>query len=192
MCEPGCKIEEVMTTEVISVQPEVQEEDVAALLSKYKFSSMPVVDQEGFLLGVIPADDLMPVIANRLKHLYNKAVGTDAEVMEKLSPVGAAKVRVPWKKEGMTSLLMSIVCGIVLGGIGAIWAKQLPFGIVIGAAIVCSMLTAGLMGTIIPILSKRFGFDPATTAGPFETAFQDVIGFAVFLGLATLFQSWMV
>jgi len=43
---------------------------------------------------------------------------------------------------------------------------------VIGAAIVCSMLTAGLMGTIIPILSKRFGFDPATTAGPFETAFQ--------------------
>ncbi len=259
MCEPGCKIEEVMTTEVISVEPEVQEEDVAALLSKYKFSSMPVVDQEGILLGVIPADDLMPVIANRLKHLYNKAVGTDAEVMEKLSPVGAAKVRVPWllgtmaielgagliiahyddvlqkvillasfmpvisavsgnvglqaaaitvraldagsrkknlwqslKKEGMTSLLMAIVCGIVLGGIGAIWAKQLPFGIVIGAAIVCSMLTAGLMGTIIPILSKRFGFDPATTAGPFETAFQDVIGFAVFLGLATLFQSWMV
>jgi len=35
------------------------------------------------------------------------------------------------------------------------------------------------------------GLDPATTAGPFETAFQDVIGFAVFLSLATLLQQWI-
>jgi magnesium transporter len=41
------------------------------------------------------------------------------------------------------------------------------------------------------MVSKRFGFDPATTAGPFETAFQDIVGFAVFLGLATLLQHWM-
>ena len=36
------------------------------------------------------------------------------------------------------------------------------------------------------MLSKRFGFDPAATAGVFETAFQDVIGFAAFLWLASL------
>jgi magnesium transporter len=53
------------------------------------------------------------------------------------------------------------------------------------------MLTAGLMGTVIPILSKRLGFDPATTAGPFETALQDIVGFGVFLWLATVFQSWI-
>jgi len=259
MCNPEQKVKEVMATDVVSVLDDVDEEDVAALLSKYKFSTMPVTDAEGYLVGVIPADDLMPVIAGRLRHLYNQAVGTDAEVMERLTPAQAAKVRVPWllgtmaielgagliishydavlqkvillasfmpvisavsgnvglqaaaitvraldagsrrknlwgalRKEGATSLLMAIVCGVVLGAIGAIWAKQLPFGIVIGAAIICSMLTAGLMGTVIPIVSKRFGFDPATTAGPFETAFQDVIGFAVFLGLATLFQDWMV
>ena len=33
--------------------------------------------------------------------------------------------------------------------------------------------------------------DPATTAGPFETAFQDVIGFAVFLWLASLLLHWL-
>lgn len=47
------------------------------------------------------------------------------------------------------------------------------------------------MGTVIPLLSKRLGLDPATTAGPFETAFQDIVGFAVFLGLATLLQQWL-
>ncbi len=52
-------------------------------------------------------------------------------------------------------------------------------------------MTAAFMGTAFPILSKHLGFDPATTARPFETAFQDVIGFGVFLGLATLFASRM-
>jgi magnesium transporter len=60
------------------------------------------------------------------------------------------------------------------------------FGVVVGIGMTCSMLTASIMGTMIPMLSKRLGFDPAATAGPFETAFQDVIGFGVFLWLASL------
>jgi magnesium transporter len=36
------------------------------------------------------------------------------------------------------------------------------------------------------MLSKRLGFDPALTAGPFETAFQDVVGVSIYLGLATM------
>jgi magnesium transporter len=94
-------------------------------------------------------------------------------------------------KELRTSLLLALACGVVLGGVGAIWSRHLPFGLVIGGALTCSMLTAGFMGSIIPMLSKRLGFDPATTAGPFETAFQDVIGFAVFLWLASLLLRWL-
>ncbi len=86
---------------------------------------------------------------------------------------------------------MALVCGMALGAIGAAWSKHLPFGIVIGGAMMCSMLTAGFMGTVIPMVSKRLGFDPATTAGPFETAFPDVIGFGVFLWLAFLLLQWL-
>lgn len=89
------------------------------------------------------------------------------------------------RRELTTALLLALVCGFVLGAVGAVWSQHVPFGIVIGVAMTCSMLTAGLMGTVIPMLSKRLGFDPATTAGPFETAFQDVVGFAVFLWLAS-------
>ena len=83
-------------------------------------------------------------------------------------------------------MIMAASCGLVLGIIGAVWSQHLPFGLVIGGAMTASMLTAGLMGTLIPMVSKRLGFDPATTAGPFETAFQDIIGFGVFLWLASL------
>ena len=95
------------------------------------------------------------------------------------------------RKELTTGVLMALACGLVLGTVGAVWSKHLPFGLVVGGAMTCSMLTAGFMGTVIPMLSKRFGFDPATTAGPFETAFQDVVGFAVFLWLASLLVHWL-
>lgn len=94
-------------------------------------------------------------------------------------------------RELATSFLMAIICSIVLGIIGAVWAQRFTFGIVIGGALLCSMLTAGFMGSIMPMVSKQLGFDPATTAGPFETAFQDVIGFAVFLWLASLLLHWL-
>ena len=94
-------------------------------------------------------------------------------------------------KEMTASFLMALVCGAVLGTVGAIWSHHLPFGVVIGGAMTASMFTASGMGTIVPMLSKRLGFDPAASAGPFETAFQDVIGFAVFLWLASLLLPWL-
>lgn len=259
MADPKEKVDKIMEIDVICIAATANAPDAAAIMSKHKFMTLPVTDKEGFLVGVIPADDIMQVIVDRMRSQYTQAVGTDAEAMEHLTPFQAAKKRVPWllgtmfieliagtvishfddvlkkvillasfmpvisaisgnvglqaaaitvravdsgtanrkalwpslKKEGATALLMALVCGLVLGSVGAVWSKHLPFGVVIGAALTCSMLTAGLMGTVIPVISKRLGFDPATTAGPFETAFQDVVGFAVFLWLATLLQQWI-
>jgi magnesium transporter len=50
----------------------------------------------------------------------------------------------------------------------------------------CAVNIAGVVGTVVPLLSKRAGFDPAMTAGPFETAFQDVVGISIFLSLAAV------
>lgn len=94
-------------------------------------------------------------------------------------------------KELRATFIMALGCGFVLGAVGAFWSQHLPFGLVIGAALTASMMTAGIMGTMIPMVSKRLGFDPATTAGPFETAFQDIIGFGVFLWLASLLENYL-
>jgi magnesium transporter len=94
-------------------------------------------------------------------------------------------------KELATALLMAIGCGVVLGAVGMVWSQHVGFGLVVGGALTCAMLTAAFMGSVIPMVSKRLGFDPATTAGPFETAFQDVVGFAVFLWLASQLLQWI-
>jgi magnesium transporter len=96
------------------------------------------------------------------------------------------------RREMMTALTIALVAGLSLAIVAIFWSQHIPFGIVVGVAMTCAILAAGLMGTVIPMVSKRFGFDPATTAGPFETAFQDVIGFSVFLWLASLLAQWLV
>jgi len=55
-----------------------------------------------------------------------------------------------------------------------------------------SVNLSGATGTAIPMVSKSLGFDPAMTAGRFETALQDVLGIAIFLSLATALLPWLV
>jgi magnesium transporter len=91
----------------------------------------------------------------------------------------------------VTTMILGGACGLVLGVIGAIWAGNWAFGLVIFLGMFASVNIAGAVGTVVPLISKHAGFDPALTAGPFETAFQDVIGISIFLGLATLLLRWL-
>jgi len=96
------------------------------------------------------------------------------------------------RRELLAAFTIALVAGTALAIIAIIWSRHLPFGLVVGLAMTCAILAASVMGTVIPILSKHFGFDPATTAGPFETAFQDLVGFTIFLWMATLLVRWLV
>jgi magnesium transporter len=51
------------------------------------------------------------------------------------------------------------------------------------------MLIAGTAGVLIPMTLRRLGFDPATIAGVFDTMLTDLMGFLIYLGLATIFVS---
>jgi magnesium transporter len=97
----------------------------------------------------------------------------------------------PIVRQLQTTLIIGGACGLVIGVIGAIWQGKWEFGAVVGLSMLISVNLSGLVGTASPMLSKRFGFDPAMTAGPFETAFQDVVGISIFLSLATALLHWI-
>ena len=94
-------------------------------------------------------------------------------------------------RQSATSAILGGACALVLGVIAAIWAHGWAFGLVVFLGMFLAVNIAGIVGTIVPLLSKRAGFDPALTAGPFETAFQDVVGISIFLGLATVLLRWL-
>jgi magnesium transporter len=96
----------------------------------------------------------------------------------------------PLRRQIQTSSILGAVCALVVGSVGLVWHSPV-FGFVVATSMFVSVNLSGAAGTAIPMLSKRLGFDPALTAGPFETAFQDVLGVTIFLGLATALLHWL-
>lgn len=91
------------------------------------------------------------------------------------------------RKEVGVSLMTGGFCALVLGGIAGLWVDNIGLGIILTVSLMCNMLWASFAGTLLPIIINRFGLDPAISAGPILTTTTDVLGYALFLGLATLF-----
>jgi magnesium transporter len=96
----------------------------------------------------------------------------------------------PLRRQVQTSSILGGVCALVVGTVGLFW-HSMAFAFVVAVSMFASVNLSGFAGTLIPMLSKRLGFDPAITAGPFETALQDVLGVTIFLSLATALLRWL-
>lgn len=99
---------------------------------------------------------------------------------------------IPLRRQIQTTIIIGGACGIVIGIVGAVWYGKALFGGVVGVSMFISINISGLVGTSVPMISKSLGFDPAITAGPFETAFQDVIGISIFLSIATSMLHFLI
>jgi magnesium transporter len=75
--DPSYGIAEVMRTNVISVPPTMDQEDVARRMAKYDLNVMPVVAEDGKLLGVITIDDIIDVLVQEQTEDVQKIGGVE-------------------------------------------------------------------------------------------------------------------
>ena len=96
--DDGMPISELMETNVISVNTQADQEEVAQMLSKYNFLALPVVDGEDRMVGIITFDDAMDVMEDEATE--------DMEIMGGMTPSDKTylrsstfdlfKHRIPW------------------------------------------------------------------------------------------------
>ena len=72
------EISEIMTTNVISVTTQDDQEEVAKMFSKYNFLALPVVDKENRMVGIVTFDDAMDVMEEEATE--------DMEIMAAMTP----------------------------------------------------------------------------------------------------------
>ncbi len=60
--DPAKTLSEVMLTKLKTARPEMGQEPVAELISKYNLLALPVVDEGNFLLGVVTVDDVVDLL----------------------------------------------------------------------------------------------------------------------------------
>jgi len=70
-----------------------------------------------------------------------------------------------------------------------LWSRSVGLALVIGVSMVLSMTLAGLSGAAIPMVLTALRQDPAQSSSIILTTVTDIVGFASFLGIATLLAS---
>ena len=102
-----------------------------------------------------------------------------------LGEVGWDTSRRVMLKESLVGLINGFVVGAVVFGITTVWFS-LQLGIVLGLTMLLSLLVAGVIGTLVPVVLKRLRVDPALASSVLVVTFTDVITFFFYLGIATL------
>jgi len=107
-------IGDIMEKNVIAVRTTEDQEEVAALLSHYNFISLPVVDEESRLVGIVTFDDVMEVIHQEATEDFQKmaAMAPSDKPYLKTSVFTLAKNRIVWL---MILMLSATITGSILG-----------------------------------------------------------------------------
>jgi len=134
---------------------------------------------------------LLPVVSGQGGNSGSQslAVVMRGIAMRELIP-GAAKRVI--RKELIAGVINGFAVAVVTAVAVYLWSKSAPLAVVIGLAMVVNMAAAAISGTVIPLALRALGRDPAQSAAIFLTTITDVVGFASFLGFATLFMKWLV
>ena len=66
------KIKDLMETEIISVSTHTDQEEVAQLFTKYDLLALPVLDQDGLMVGIVTVDDAMDVMVDEATEYITK------------------------------------------------------------------------------------------------------------------------
>lgn len=93
---PAARLGDIMSTDVISVRVDTDQEEVADLVDKYDFMAIPVIDMAGRLVGAVTVDDVLDVIAEEATEDIYKMAGSSAEEEEADSVLHVIRYRLPW------------------------------------------------------------------------------------------------
>lgn len=129
---------------------------------------------------------LMPVVASMGGVAGNQTLTLVTRGLA-LDQVGPDSLHELLRKELGVALVNGLFWAAVVGIVATTWFSNAALGLVFGVAILINLTNGGVCGTLIPLALSRLGIDPALAGGVLLTALTDVIGFAAFLGMATLF-----
>ncbi|MBP9815707.1 magnesium transporter [Candidatus Woesebacteria bacterium] len=89
------------------------------------------------------------------------------------------------KNELTSALINGAINGVLVAGVVILVNRDYKIAFILAMAMIINLLVAAFFGTLVPLIMKKLGKDPASSATIFITTATDVLGFLVFLGLAT-------
>lgn len=143
LCDDDEQIENLMETNVISVNTLDDQEMVAQMFNKYNFLALPVVDKENRLVGIVTVDDAIDVMEEEATEDIQKMAAITPTTDKPYDRVGIFETyisRIPW-------LLILMVSATFTGMIITGFEDALKGSLVLSAFIPMLMDTGGNSGS---------------------------------------------
>ncbi|MGD8261769.1 MAG: magnesium transporter [Desulfobacterales bacterium] len=109
---PEKPLKEFMTTDVFSVQTDMDQEEVAKLVARYDILAVPVVDDSNRLVGIVTVDDVIDILRKEATEDILKMAGAGGEFIETKSILKSTRIRLPWL---FASCLGGIIAFFIIG-----------------------------------------------------------------------------
>ena len=145
-------------------------------------ASLVIAQFVGTIKAILPLAVLMPIVASIGGNAGTQtmAVSVRAIAMNQLTETNTW--RIVWREIRVAMLNGATVAALVGLATAVVFSPML--GLVIAAATIINVFTAGLAGVLVPVMFDRLDQDPAVASSVFVTMITDSMGFFAFLGLA--------
>ncbi len=153
---------------------------VAANISASVIAQFETTIQQIVLLAI-----LMPIVASMGGNAGTQSLAVAVRALATRDLTSANAWRVV-RREALVGVLNGLAFGAIMGVVVAAWFGEPVIGLVIAVALMLTQIGASVGGVLIPIALEKLGVDPAVASGPFLTTTTDIVGFFVFLGIATM------
>lgn len=133
---------DLINPKVVSVPPDMDQEEVARIFQKYGFASIPVVNEDNLMLGIITADDVLDIVVDESTEDFEKMSAlahNEGEYLE-TGVFGLARRRIFWL---LFLMISATVTGIIIEGYEAVLSEV----VVLAVFIPMLMNTSGNAGT---------------------------------------------
>lgn len=104
------KIEDIMFSRVISVSADTDQEEVANIIGRYDFLAVPVIEEDGTLVGIITVDDVIDVVMQEANEDIEKLSASGKDIDFDTKAWVASRRRLPW-------LILLLFIGLISGSI---------------------------------------------------------------------------
>lgn len=138
---------------------------------------------ESLLNAVVVLALFIPVVLALAESVSMQSVTLTLQRLHGGPPVRGFLRRLIIQELGAAALL-GAGCGTVVGTIATLWKGDPMLGAVVGLAITASVVTAGLLGLLLPTALHALRRDPRIAAGPIVLAVADVATLLFYFNLA--------
>jgi magnesium transporter len=87
-------------------------------------------------------------------------------------------------KELMIGLLMGVACGLLAGVVAILWRGNPLLAVTVAVSMLAAMITAALLGVLVPYFFRLIKIDPAIAAGPLVTTINDTTAIGIYYVVA--------